>query len=65
MEKSKLMDINELSQRISIPIPTLYSWVCLRRIPHLKLGRCLRFDTAEIEDWIKRRRVAPIQEKRA
>lgn len=66
MEKSKLLDINELAQRISIPIPTLYTWVCLKKIPHLKLGRCLRFDSAEIEEWIKHRHVAPIQQgKRA
>ena len=39
-----LIDINELSRRLSIAKGTLYNWVYLRRIPFIKAGRCLRFD---------------------
>ncbi len=39
-----LIDINELSHRLSIAKGTLYNWVYLRRIPFIKAGRCLRFD---------------------
>jgi excisionase family DNA binding protein len=39
-----LIDINELSRRLSIAKGTLYNWVYLRRIPYIKAGRCLRFD---------------------
>jgi excisionase family DNA binding protein len=39
-----LVDINELSQRLSISKGTLYNWVYLRRIPFIKAGRSLRFD---------------------
>ena len=41
---SALIDINELSRRLSIAKGTLYNWVYLRRIPYVKAGRCLRFD---------------------
>jgi excisionase family DNA binding protein len=43
-----LIDINELSRRLSIPKGTLYNWVYLRRIPFLKAGRSLRFDPEEV-----------------
>jgi hypothetical protein len=43
-----LIDINELSLRLSIPKGTLYNWVYLRRIPFIKAGRCLRFDPIEV-----------------
>jgi excisionase family DNA binding protein len=39
-----LIDINELSRRISVPKGTLYNLVYLRRIPFVKMGRSLRFD---------------------
>ena len=45
---TRLVDINELSQRLSIPKGTLYNWVYLRRIPFIKAGRSLRFDADEV-----------------
>lgn len=44
----RLIDINELSHRLSIPKGTLYNWVYLRRIPFIKAGRSLRFDPDEV-----------------
>jgi len=43
-----LIDINDLSRRISIPRGTLYNLVYLRRIPFVKRGRSLRFDIEEV-----------------
>ena len=43
-----LIDINELSKRISVPKGTLYNWVYLHRIPFIKAGRSLRFDLDEV-----------------
>jgi len=45
---AKLIDINELSNRISIPKGTIYNLVYLRRIPFVKRGRSLRFDPEEV-----------------
>ena len=42
--RSMLINIGELSQRLSIATGTLYNWVYLRRIPFIKAGRCVRFD---------------------
>lgn len=46
--KEPLIDINELSRRLSVPRGTIYNWVYLRRIPFIKAGRCLRFDAQEV-----------------
>jgi hypothetical protein len=43
-----LVDINELSRRLSIPKGTLYNRVYPRRIPFIKAGRSLRFDAPEV-----------------
>ena len=49
LKDTQLVDINELSSRLKIAKGTLYNWVYLRRIPYVKLGRSLRFDTNEID----------------
>jgi excisionase family DNA binding protein len=48
MPEEILVDIKELSRRLSIPRGTLYNWVYLRRIPFIKAGRSLRFDAQEV-----------------
>jgi hypothetical protein len=45
-QTSTLIDINELSKRLSIPNGTIYNWVYLHRIP-VKAGSSLRFDPEE------------------
>jgi hypothetical protein len=47
-EEPRLIDINELSLRISTPKGTLYNLVYLRKIPFVKRGRSLRFDPDEV-----------------
>ena len=50
---STLIDINELSRRLSIAKGTLYNWVYLRRIPYIKAGRCLRFDPDKVFESLR------------
>lgn len=62
-----LRDVVWLSELLGgVPHSTISSWVHRRQIPHLKIGRLLRFDEAEIRAWIEARRVAatPIDELR-
>jgi hypothetical protein len=44
-QTSTLIDINELSKRLSIPKGTIYNWAYLPRISYVKAGRSLRFDS--------------------
>ncbi len=50
--------VEELSAYIGTPVATLYTWTHQKKIPHLKVGRSVRFDRREIERWLKERRVA-------
>ena len=44
-----LIDIHELAERLSVSESGLYQWVSQRKIPFVKLGKRLRFDTEKIE----------------
>lgn len=48
-----LMTIQELSETLSVRPKTLYQWVALKQIPHLKLNSLVRFDREEIKTWLK------------
>lgn len=53
MTEKRLLNVEELSAYLSLPKPTIYSWVSLRRIPGVvKLGRALRFEKEAIDRWI-------------
>jgi len=47
----RLMTIDELSALWSVPKATLYNWVNQGRLPYVKLGRSLRFDVVEVEEF--------------
>lgn len=43
-----LIDITELSRRLSVPKDSLYQKVWHRSIPFIKIGRSLRFDYDDV-----------------
>ena len=43
-----LIDIKELSRRLSVPKNSLHQKVYQRNIPFIKIGRSLRFDYDEV-----------------
>ena len=56
------LDITSLAERLGIKRSTLYAWAEEGSIPHLKLGRLLRFDPDEIEGWLRAHRRDPTPE---
>ena len=52
-----LFDIVGLSRTIGVKSKTVYSWVHTRQIPHIKVGRLVKFDPQDIEKWIAERKV--------
>jgi excisionase family DNA binding protein len=57
-----LLNVTELSERLCIKRSTLYAWAEQGMIPHVKLGRLLRFDPDEIEAWLQNHRRERIPE---
>jgi excisionase family DNA binding protein len=49
----KLVGVREVSEMLSVKPKTLYQWAELAQIPHVKMNGCLRFDLADIAEWIK------------
>lgn len=56
--EDEYLDYEQASRILNVRRETLYSWVCRRRIPHIRLGpRCIRFSRAELNRWIEASRV--------
>lgn len=53
----RLLAINELAIQLGTSVRHLRRLVAERRIPFVKLGGKLRFDSAEVAGWIDRGRV--------
>ena len=49
----KLLGINEVSDIMGVKINTLYSWVHQNKIPHLKIGRLVKFRQSDLERWLE------------
>lgn len=61
----KLLTIDELAKVLSVKKSTIYQWVHLGLIPHIKVGRLLRFKEENIEKWLASRQVEPSARFRA
>jgi len=56
-ELKKLIRPDELAKTLGVAQVTVYSWVRRGVIPCYKLEGVVRFDTDEISEWLKERRV--------
>jgi excisionase family DNA binding protein len=53
----QLLTIDQLAQRLGITVRHVRRLVADKRVPYYKVGRLVRFDPAEITDWLATRRV--------
>ena len=54
MEK-RLLNVQELSKYLSMPVPTIYTCVSLGRIPSAcicRIGRALKFEKEAVDRWV-------------
>jgi excisionase family DNA binding protein len=61
----KLLTIDELAEVLTVKKSTIYQWVHLGLIPHIKVGRLLRFREEDIQKWLISRKVEPSARFRA
>jgi len=50
----RLLTFEETKEILGIKSSTLYTWVNMRKIKHIKLGRLLKFRQDDIEEFIER-----------
>lgn len=53
-----LLTAKDLSRKLKISKATIYRWVNLGYIPHLKLGGALRFNEKSVMKWMEKRESA-------
>jgi excisionase family DNA binding protein len=56
---NQLMTVQDAAQYLAVSISTLYGWVWQRRIPFVKMGRALRFDPADLQEFVEANRTRP------
>ena len=58
MDEKRLLTVDEASYYLGLTKTTLYTWTCQKKIPHVKIGRALRFDKAEMDAWVESKKIA-------
>ncbi len=58
-----LIDVKELSRRLSVAEPTIYAWKRRGKIPYVQLDGVVRFDEDEIAAWIAARRCGKVSQE--
>jgi len=54
----QLLTMDQLAERLGVTRRHVRRLVTERRVPFLRVGRFIRFDAAEIADWLNSSRVA-------
>ena len=52
---NRLLTSDEVADLLGVQKSTIYQWTHEGFIPYVKLGRCVRFRTADIEKWVEKR----------
>ena len=54
-KEKQLLDTKEAAEFLGISKNTLYEWIIQRKIPHIKVGRLVKFRREDLEAWLKKR----------
>ena len=52
-----MIDINQLADRLGMSVSGVYTWVNQRKIPFVKIGHLIRFDSNDIDKWLEEKKV--------
>ncbi len=52
-----LLDVNQVAERLCVSPRFVRRLIDERRIPFCKLGKFVRFDPADVDEWVAARRV--------
>jgi len=59
----RYLDMAEAAIYLKCSKSFLYKAVCLKKIPHIKMGARTLFNPAALDEWLDSRRVDPIKIK--
>ena len=49
----KLLSVQEASEILGVKVSTLYSWIHQGYVPHIKLGRLVKFSESDLSQWVE------------
>ncbi len=55
-----LINIGQAADLLGLKVKTIYTYVCQRRIPFVKLGARVLFEPEELEKWVHNNAVEPL-----
>ncbi len=55
MGRKELLNTAQLAEWVNVKESTIRKWTHYGFIPHVKIGRCVRFMESEIEKWLQER----------
>jgi excisionase family DNA binding protein len=55
-KQKELLSTEETAEFLGISKNTLYEWIVQKRIPHIKVGRLVKFKRDDLEEWLKKRK---------
>ena len=56
-DHNRLLTFEEVCSLLQVKPSILYAWCTKGIIPHLRVGRLLRFSQQDLDGWLKKRRV--------
>lgn len=51
----QLLTSKQLSELLQVNLSTVYKWTHMGFIPHVKLGKSIRFNKQDVERWLSER----------
>jgi len=51
----QLLTYEQLAEALQVSPGTLRNWVSQQYVPHVKIGRVVRFDPSAIDNWLRKR----------
>lgn len=58
---NRFISINEFCEIYKIKRSTAYKLVETMQIPHYRIGRLIRFNLEELEEWMEGKKVEPVE----
>ena len=47
------LSVEEIAQHLGVQRETIYKWVAKRKMPSHKVGRLLKFQVNEVDQWVR------------
>jgi excisionase family DNA binding protein len=57
LKMENLLTVKKIAEKLSIKPSTVYQWAHARFMPHLQIGKCIRFNEQDIEKWVEKRKI--------